>query len=334
MRLLDLWFAYPASGGEPFFDIWRFHHFVGVALVVLYLSLFTVRRLYGWLVGITLGYSLLSSLVLFQSTKPIWGNLQPRIDVTSAQAFIYLGLVVAGVSVLSKRGMKNLLKSLAVLSLIDSLLIVFFKYGFFNNPSMDGTFVTLLIPYVASLNVWLVPISLLGIGFAGETTPYLVLAAMLGTYFFYKNPKLSLLATLNCLGFGYLFLGPEFLSPRGRFTAWDSFMNWWVGNANPWIGTGYGSFHWIGPAVQENLRTGYFLFMHNEYLQILFEGGVIGLALSLSLWIYAIVKARFSAVRVSLFAGMSVAMLTQYPLRYFLTQVLVACLLRESLARR
>lgn len=63
------------------------------------------------------------------------------------------------------------------------------------------------------------------------------------------------------------------------------FYNWYAQNINLWLGSGAGSFKFYGPFIQdhEKYMVGrWWLWAHNDWLQILLEYGRIGLTLSIA----------------------------------------------------
>jgi O-antigen ligase len=79
-----------------------------------------------------------------------------------------------------------------------------------------------------------------------------------------------------------------------RFQFWTTYLKWWLEGtwsgpeemgswavkANHWIGTGAGTFRHLGPEIQikYHLTEGkWWPWAHNDWLQILFETGYIGL---------------------------------------------------------
>lgn len=68
---------------------------------------------------------------------------------------------------------------------------------------------------------------------------------------------------------------------NGRFEIWGRMLGYWFKEA-PLLGSGPGSFLLFGPQIQhaQNFMTGsWFVFMHNDWLQILFELGAVGFVL-------------------------------------------------------
>lgn len=155
-----------------------------------------------------------------------------------------------------------------------------------------------------------------------------------------KNPAPLIATAVVTTGVALYFEGPSLFNSAYRFEAYELFMKeWWK---FPWqvnlFGTGPGSYIVIGPEIQiktkfliTDTHAHFFTFLHNDFLQYLFENGIIGSALLLLLigrtllFYYRNDHALFS-VTLS-YLGM---MLFNYPLRYFITAFLGFLLLWGS----
>lgn len=74
----------------------------------------------------------------------------------------------------------------------------------------------------------------------------------------------------------------ELFSNGDRFPMWKFFMECWNTPQNHIVGTGFGSFQMWSLALQltYGMRpNNWWAFMHNDWLQMVFEGGVVGLVL-------------------------------------------------------
>lgn len=123
-----------------------------------------------------------------------------------------------------------------------------------------------------------------------------------------------------CASFAYL--GSDLLDGQGRFYTWARSMSWWVDNANMVTGTGFGTFWAFGPYIQylqNDMRYGLFTFMHNDWLQILFEQGIIGLFFFALLLAQMIKRAWGDRYLLSSVIVFGFTMILNQPLRYPLT---------------
>lgn len=168
------------------------------------------------------------------------------------------------------------------------------------------------------------------------TTPVLMISAGAGVfltaYVWNRREKMGWPVVLVVLGAVAVFLQASglyqggfghFIDDSGRYTQWDLFLKFFFEKANLWTGTGMGTFERLGPMIQhssaEARRNGFFIWAHNDWLQILFEMGFIGLGLS------ALFLAKLSARsfptpwKMATLASFAVAMLFQMPMHHFLT---------------
>ncbi len=88
------------------------------------------------------------------------------------------------------------------------------------------------------------------------------------------------------LKLAHLYLGQELFSDSTRFENFKIFYEFWIKNADYLFGTGMGTFWSIGPLLQlkahPEMKDNFFRWLHSDWLQIIFELGFIGLALSLN----------------------------------------------------
>lgn len=327
-------------------DLWRTQNILGITLCTILLGI-RLERSYGWLIVACYCYSLLTCAYLFLNLDSVWGQLQIRIDASSAITYISIMLIPLVISELSQKWTAYLWTFFTILNLINCLIVLSFGYGIFNASSMDSSMIALfsIFPMIAMLDVlkerglkWanapiavvvlLIPI--ITIIFTQGSTAYFVLGAgLLGAMFVKGMYRTGLWLLVVCLSLAYLTQGEKLLSTSGRWWHWKMFMDFWFDNANIWIGAGSGSFQWLGPAIQGPTKEA-FLFMHNEYLQVLFEQGIIGFSLLMALWLISMWKVRKSAWLFGTFCAASVSMLTQFPLRFFVSQVFIALLIHEA----
>lgn len=90
-----------------------------------------------------------------------------------------------------------------------------------------------------------------------------------------------------------------------RFKLWPAVFDFWLDKGSVWFGVGLGSFRHFGSVIQmqQNVEVGHWwLWAHNDWLQVLFETGVIGFTAAL-LVIVAALWSAFKAYRIDLFAS-------------------------------
>lgn len=128
-----------------------------------------------------------------------------------------------------------------------------------------------------------------------------------------KHNKYFGLPLLGLCLIGYLLIDPtEFLTGNGRYLMWSQYLEVWWNSLPKVLGTGFGTWEWIGPQLKGKDFMG-FSMLHNDFLQILFEGGIVGLVLFLWVLIEGFYKNRNLYFVLSI-GSFCIAMMTYFPL--------------------
>ncbi len=331
-----------------FVDIWRTHQLIGL-LACAILFCFLVSQTLGKSYALALLYSLASAIWIFQNPKEAWPGLQAQIDGSSANAAVVLLLISAVVAYFREDDVWNFFKWCYWIVLLNCLSVIAIGHGIFNAGSMDTAVAALFVPAAIQsrrgfqfrrYQGWLPAVVLLGAIAANRgATAFAMLFVMGLVQFFYSKRKglvLAFCAVVLAGGISVMLFRHVHTDDRalwnwtsGRIQNWQEMFAWWGPHANHYLGTGTGTYVWISPAITLNSRHDFiFLWMHNEYLQALFEQGFIGLSLFLLVGVSALVKSASNQWLFTTFAGLSVFCLTQYPFRFFLTQFVIVCLVR------
>lgn len=334
-------------------DIWRSHQFIGTLIVSALISIHVGRGL-SWLLGIILFYCLGSALFVFNCPYLYYGQAYAVTGVSASKAFAAVILPVFLVGMLNQNTKKAAFFAIEALAVFDSALVIAYGFGLFNNGSMDATFIAMTYISIASrpdhpgyrratlsegLYYFLAAVlPLVAIFMAKGTASYIVLAASIGAFLFAKKRYfLCWIGSALTVGIGiYSIKSLYFFQPNGRFKEWHMQMLWWKEHANIWLGTGAGSFEIIGPAVDmlyDGRKSSLFLFMHNDYLQALFEFGIVGFSLFMTLLGVCLWKTRNKPWIFASVVALAVAGSMQFPFRFFLTQFWAVILIREAHAK-
>jgi hypothetical protein len=326
-------------------DMWRTHQLVGLIFISLCIS-YHIAKTYSVYAGLALAYTLISAVVLFQKNGSIWGELQPRIDATSANGFAIIASSVFFISIISSRGLENLYRLLEVVTIFNCCLVIYYGYGMFNAYSADNVFSALMAPVLwfrntPSRNVFswfyyaakvFVPVTAMVM--RAGTTCFITLAVVFLAYAIATGFVELIGLVLMAIAVGVwanMNSGLNFITPGGRFEEWTRLMKWWWENANMWFGTGTGSFEWLAPTEQvKQSASEVYLFMHNDYLQAIFEQGFVGFFLYGVLAVYCVKYSWRRPWLFAAFAGLAVIMLTFYPFRFIASELLILCFLREA----
>lgn len=243
------------------------------------------------------------------------------------------------------------------LGFVDAVYMVYNRFaigpyvGMMNNDSMDAAFVAICIPLIGLFSRPQSKRAMIATGFmglvvllSGSSTGAIILGVVT-LFTAYKtlgvSTKLSklIIASWAVLipALLYKLLGEQLLNPNGRVNAWAGMLGFF--QEQPWptllFGTGIGTFEWLYPTHQMamGMRKTLFLWAHNEFIQVLFEHGIIGLSF---LVVLVVKMLRLFRNHDSVFAaaiGMVIAMGTQAPFRYFPFQMLVFFFCADYLAR-
>jgi O-antigen ligase len=193
--------------------------------------------------------------------------------------------------------------------------------------SMNGVFLALVFPFALKENKFLAAVLGAGIMFSESTTAICLLALGLSL----TNLRVFILAAIGALSYATYNQGlTRFLDEGGRFNVWQSSFEWWIDRSNWFFGTGFSTYGWLGPMIQASKGDEqYLVWMHNDWLQILFEQGILGLSASFLLFGSMLWRSRKET---ALFASVCVygaSMATQMPLHFFITALWGAILVKE-----
>jgi len=159
------------------------------------------------------------------------------------------------------------------------------------NPSMNLCIIAITFPFIGLLpKFWMRLLSVVGgLGLMAysyvlhsTSTPILAVIVALIVFFFFHSREgrgvAGFLLVLTCVP---VLLVQKLLSPGDRLMQWKIFFNYWRENINWLFGAGNGSFYVLGPVLQQinGGVTDYFVWMHSDVLQTLFELGFVGFVL-------------------------------------------------------
>lgn len=215
--------------------------------------------------------------------------------------------------------------------------------GVLRNPSLNACMMAICLPivfkYFANPWRWLLLVLTAGAAVLGKSNMGIGMTAVftllhLGSRFGWR----ALIAVPPFAGLGWYFLGAKFMSSGDRFMMWELFMSKWAVNPNHWFfGTGFGTFGVFSKNIQQHFLPSsdkmWWIWLHNDWLQGLFETGIVGLGLMI--WLYTaalrglIKRALYPEAQSLVLFGL--AMGGNYPLHVALPCVFLAWLLCLSL---
>ena len=180
--------------------------------------------------------------------------------------------------------------------------------GLVGNASMNGQLIAvMLFAVIAHLRASGVATRLLialfvsasvAVALTGASTPVGVLAVMVAAFAIANGRALYAVAAIVPIALLRLSLGPVAFDSTGRFEHWQNIFAWWISSKQYAFGLGLGSYRKIFAVMPESMG----LWAHNDYLQLLFETGLVGLGSLLVVLFYALKK---SYARPWLFASVA-----------------------------
>lgn len=310
-----------------------------------------------------LSFKLLASYCLFSMISVVlapevkYPEARVILATFSAQAFI---VFVCGIAIFKWGHKLNLKFIVSCLVCAELLRLVFMwdvESGFLRASTFSSSFLAATIMFVP---IYLIPFSGAAILILGGMTAKTILAVQLLAYLWiYRYYLSAFVLTLGyvCLGanFAYIFLSapndyPKLAGMASRLEHWKMLWNFWVDNIYTVIfGTGFGTLEYLGFLIQ---RAMYFQWhtpkvfganlsstaagemfqrMHNDWYQVLFELGVIGLFLTTVVY-WKILKRALKtdkAIAIS-WIGIGVWGLTYYPLHSPFTVIFVALIAQKA----
>lgn len=247
--------------------------------------------------------------------------------------------------------------------------------GFYNNASMNACFIAVMYPFLAEYmkNRWApAPLCLFAVLATGASAPLLTFAAAFVLYNFKLTYKA--VAVGGVIGIGGIFaysyrIFPGLFDDTGRLSAWNLGFRWWEIYANPLLGFGPGVTklyfsnveiklareseeilkEMLDPKKLEMLKIliarpetksaqgGHlWIWFHNDFFQVMFEQGIVGLFLALNMVAHAFKKAFDNLDRTAIAAlGATCVMgFFNYPLHLPLHILLVAVVFLRCFSER
>lgn len=260
----------------------------------------------------------------------------------------FIALTVFSLVLFFTENLNNWAKVFRCLALINAVVIcVKWSMGLYpcfllSNPAWDAAFIGICLPLFLrhisrpSSVFWLVPFVMAAI--VSDSSSGVLGFGVAAALYIWAKDSFSLRATvslilvsLGTLAVGFALQKEILFNGTGRYHVWDLAMQYMFKEGNSVFGQGMGTFHIYGPSlqVQEAMRLGYkegnipgFTWLHNEWLQVLFETGLVGFGVGLAVFATAIYKARLSPAKFAALGTFGVLAIPQPLLRNHLTAFL------------
>lgn len=231
--------------------------------------------------------------------------------------------------------------------------------GILDQPGINGALIAITYPFLlktlsdtGATKRWYVVFSvlaLLAVAASRSSTAWGTLILVVCANYLYTHrgiryaPQLFLGAIIGVIA-ALLIEGEMLFHSSHRLEAYKLFFSYWVDKANFLFGTGAGSFPLFAIEIQNatnfmvtelsDKKIYYnWLWLHSDWLQVLFEYGVIGLVLCISLFVRLSIKAWHwaDAAVFSAIIGFGGLAIFSFPLRYFLSCFLLMFLIIYTL---
>lgn len=289
---------------------------VAIILVAFSKSMFSKSFLGGATFCILLMSGLMSSfypelLNSQQNTNSLFALSKYSLEST---LFLVAGFFI--IYGLSMNNLKSLMKLISFIAIVNSVWIIGKKIlgmpatGIMLNTSMEGTFLSIMFAYIlhkgpfkVSQNKILLILGTVIIATICTTSSMGVFGIILSLtahrlwarHLLRTHMFIIVIIFISALA----VIGDKLFSDSLRFVAWTWSFEWWLPNANKFFGTGLGTFWGLGPWIQDTgvaknctalssdavcesakfayQYKNYYTFMHNDFLQMVFETGALGL---------------------------------------------------------
>lgn len=316
---------------------WAFRQLLGLCILSLVISCLLSKKFH-----ISVGISFLVTALygLIQLGVPQFGSEVS----TSISALLFFSCISIG---LDDSYFDWIMPVLGLVAIGDSVIMIAQGLKHFgewqcnmkawwvlSNGALDASFLALMIPTVLAWPITLIPI-LAAIILTKCNTAVIVIILMSLAYLLARKEwkMLGIFILADSISGFYLakYFGTKFMDDSGRLNNWKLMMGYWKDHINHWLGAGPGTY-WAYSQWLQAHKVGDLVFpwMHNDWLQILFEQGIIGI-LAVGFLFFTMLRKSFD--RPALFAmilGYGFIACTLYPLHLFMFQLLGVVLIQKT----
>lgn len=313
---------------------WRLSYFVGLFLMVCVLAVRYREVLYPEVAAMW-AFVVVSALWIleFPATPFNENNVafQATAGICLAEAMLIpLFFFTAG------NGVLKFIWKIFPFVVVGEIACVWLKLpGLMTSPaaaSLDLVFIALYLPFAPT---WLKALSVATIfTHHGSTALLVMLMQLIGLGLRVKMIRWSLLVLAPALvGIAYLNSHGAWFDGLERLRFYQKYMAFW---AQAWqfmtYGVGAGSFMFISFMI-DHFKPPMNFAMHNDYLQILFEYGAIGLLLTGAIVVRGVRRMWENPKMLAAIFGVLGSCMTYHSLRYFPCVILICFIFRDALYR-
>jgi hypothetical protein len=282
-------------------DILKYWYWWQTGIVLLIGAILLARKIqsHSPIVGLAFAWACFSALRIFASPVSPYldesNQWQAVLDCSTASALASLFIYLFAARALPMIRWSILFQVVALVNAIALIIGSFFgkPFGILMNASMSGCFNVSLLPLFfhgkkrPGISILLLVISIL---VTAQSQPIGLLILLTEIVIFRAGYRKSAVGFWLISGtLALMILGDRFLNTSGRLNIWTTAMHWWWNQSSVFLGSGLGTFFAIGPTFN---RPDVFIWLHSDWLQVLFEQGVIGFVLIAVLFLRAIFNAR------------------------------------------
>ncbi len=216
--------------------------------------------------------------------------------------------------------------------------------SFMLNEAQDGTLLACMLPLVLfsqrRLKWAFIALYVAAIFVTRASTPLMGFGLAVFSYlWFSKRRMLAIAAGPVIFTIAYLYLGQfELFHNNGRLELWTLAIDFYQTKVNRFIGAGLGSYFFYGPGIQftqnklvsQNLI---YIWLHNDWFQILFELGAIGSILSVLFYFSCLMESFKKPAIFCCLLIFGITDLTQMHLHQFMSAMFICWLCRTSFVK-
>lgn len=250
---------------------------------------YVIGRRTTWAAGLLAFWTAYSALRIFAVPTSPYAYMTPEWNAglscgaASALALIALAFFVA----------KHLRPwAWQALAAINGAWLLFGGQGVAGNDSMSGCFEACLLPLC--FDDPLLSMVAVGACLAARKSQPIALLFVVATLMLLRRKrfKTTASAALAFFGVGTLICKHALFNSDGRTELWKISYDFFRDHANVWAGMGVGTFYEIGPFLTAAKNHGVFVTLHSDWLQQIFEQGIIGVVVAAIVFAQALFVVR------------------------------------------
>jgi hypothetical protein len=318
----------PLAAQIDYMGMWHISIFVGLCLCVL----FPMRR-FQWEVSFLWAYVLISALYILEFPSLPFAPYTLAFQATAGQTLAEVLIIPLFAILISDSTVVQIINAFKWIIMYEIMRVWIQKDGLLIAPSFDTALIALYLPFAG---LWLKIASIATIATHHGSTALVIILAQLAALSLKERGYLKwLFAAIPALATAaYIHHHGPWLDGIERIDKWKKYMNVWLQNPRfIALGSGPGTFMWIGLLIDE-FKPPLFLAMHNDWLQMLFEIGIIGTLLVIMVIRKTIINCwEDTRVLCAVFGCIAFAA-TYHPLRFFPSAFLIALIFRLALFMR